>query len=174
MTGGQTVTESQTADKAGQQRADEQVTMAERLQRLEDLEEIRQLFVDYGHHLDSGNFAAYGGLFADEGEVLLGPVGRAKGPAAIEALMSKTMEGAWGSSFHIVSNPIIELDGDRATTEVMWTVVARDAKDEATVTMLGRHRDTLIREGGRWRFLRRQGFIDVPSRYRTPEDPKGT
>jgi ketosteroid isomerase-like protein len=162
------VTVNQTAEN---QTAESQTAMADRLQRLEDLEEIRQLFIDYGHHLDSGNFAAYGELFADDGEVLLGPVGRAKGPAAIEALMRKTMEGARGSSFHIVSNPIIELQGDQATTEVMWTVVARDEEDNATVTMLGRHRDTLVREGQRWRFLRRQGFIDIPSRYRTPEDP---
>ncbi len=70
-----------------------------------------------------------------------------------------------------MSNPIIELPCDQATTEVMWTVVARDEKDNATVTMLGRHSDTLVREGQRWRFLRRQGFIDIPSRYRTPEDP---
>jgi 3-phenylpropionate/cinnamic acid dioxygenase small subunit len=155
------VTEAQTTEN--------QAAVAERLQRLEDLEEIRQLFIDYGHYLDSGDFAAYGGLFADEGEVLLGPVGRAKGPADIEALMRRTMEGARGSSFHIVSNPIIELDGDQATTEVMWTVVTRDGQDRASVTMLGRHRDRLTRQRGRWRFLRREGFIDVPSRYRTEE-----
>jgi len=153
------------------QTAENQTALADRLQRLEDLEEIRQLFIDYGHYLDSGNFGAYGGLFADDGEVLLGPVGRAKGPAAIEALMAKTMDGARGSSFHVVSNPIIELDGDRATSEVMWTVVARDKQDHATVTMLGRHRDQLTRERGRWRFLRREGFIDIPNRYRTPENP---
>ncbi len=147
-----------------------QTAMADRLQRLEDLEEIRQLFVDYGHYLDSGDFAAYGGLFADEGEVLLGAIGRATSPTAIEALMRQTLEGAQGSSFHIVSNPIIELDGDRARSEVMWTVVVRDKDDHATVSMLGRHRDQLIRERGRWRFLRREGFIDVPSRYRTPEN----
>jgi 3-phenylpropionate/cinnamic acid dioxygenase small subunit len=163
MSEGDTMTENQTADN--------QTALADRLQRLEDLEEIRQLFVDYGHYLDSGDFAAYGTLFADEGEVLLGPVGRAKGPAAIEALMAKTMDGARGTSFHVVSNPIIELDGDRATSEVMWTVVARDKQDNATVTMLGRHRDQLTRERGRWRFLRREGFIDVPSRYRTAENP---
>jgi 3-phenylpropionate/cinnamic acid dioxygenase small subunit len=163
MSEGDTMTEKQTADN--------QTALADRLQRLEDLEEIRQLFIDYGHYLDSGEFASYGGLFADDGEVLLGPVGRAKGPAAIEALMAKTMDGARGSSFHVVSNPIIELDGDRATSEVMWTVVARDKQDNATVTMLGRHRDQLTRERGRWRFLRREGFIDIPSRYRTSENP---
>ena len=78
------------------QTTENQTALAERLQRLEDLEEIRQLFIDYGHYLDSGNFAAYGELFADEGEVLLGAIGRAKGPTAIEALMRQTMEGAGG------------------------------------------------------------------------------
>ena len=52
-----------------------------RLRRLEDLEEIRQLFVDYGHHLDRGDLDAYAALFTDDAELLLGPLGRARGPA---------------------------------------------------------------------------------------------
>ncbi len=136
-----------------------------RLQRLEDLEAIRQLFVDYGHHLDHEEFAEYGALFADDGEVLLGPIGRATGPEAIEALMRRTLEGRGGGSFHVITNPIINLDGDRATTEVMWTVVSRDDQDRTSVSMLGRHRDTLVRQRGEWKFLRREGFIDIPSKY---------
>jgi hypothetical protein len=50
-----------------------------RLRRLEDLEEIRQLFTDYGRHLDAGDVQAYAELFADDGEVLLGPIGRDPG-----------------------------------------------------------------------------------------------
>ena len=51
----------------------------DRVQRLEDILEIQQLFIDYGHHLDAGDFEAYASLFANEGEVLLGPLGRARG-----------------------------------------------------------------------------------------------
>ena len=29
--------------------------------------------------------------------------------------------------------------------------------------MLGRHRDDLVREDGRWRFARRRGLVDIPS-----------
>ena len=145
----------------------EDQALAERLRRLEDLEEIRQLFVDYGHHLDHGEFAEYAALFADEGEVLLGPVGRAKGPQAIEELMRRTIGQGSGNSYHIISNPIIRLDGDQATTDVMWTVVSRDEHDRPTVTMLGRHRDSLVRERGRWRFLRRRGFVDIPGQMKT-------
>jgi ketosteroid isomerase-like protein len=64
------------------------VSIEARLQRLEDLQEITQLFIDYGEHLDAGDFAAYARLFAEDGEVLLGPMGRATGRSEIEALMT--------------------------------------------------------------------------------------
>src|SRR5580658_7635283 len=48
-----------------------------RLRRLEDVIEIQQLFVSYGHCLDRGDFAAYAQLFAEDGEFMMGPVGRA-------------------------------------------------------------------------------------------------
>ena len=51
-----------------------------RLQRLEDLQAIHQLFVDYGAFLDAGDLDGYASLFADDGELLLGPLGRATGP----------------------------------------------------------------------------------------------
>jgi hypothetical protein len=139
--------------------------LAARLQRLEDLEAIRQLFVDYGYYLDHGLFEEYGTLFAEEGEVLLGPIGRAKGPAAITALMTKTLGGRQGNSFHVICNPVIHLDGDRATTDVTWLVVTRTETGGASASMLGRHKDTVVREGGRWKFLRREGYVDLPSRY---------
>lgn len=140
-------------------------TVEARLRRLEDLDAIRQLFVDYGHYLDNGDFAAYGALFAEEGEVLLGPIGRAKGPAAIEALMEKTLGGRAGSSYHLVANPVIELDGDRATSEVTWAVIARGKDGQPVLPMVGRHVDVLVREGGTWKFLRREGHVDIPSQY---------
>jgi uncharacterized protein (TIGR02246 family) len=140
--------------------------LAARLARLEDLEAIRQLFVDYGYCLDHGDFQEYGQLFADDGEILLGPIGRAKGPAAITALMEKTLGGRQGGSFHVIANPIIRLDGDRATTDVTWLVVTRTESGGASASMLGRHRDVVARQAdGSWRFLRREGHVDLPSRY---------
>src|SRR5579884_2515338 len=136
-----------------------------RLGRLEDLEAIRQLFVDYGHHLDRGDLDAYAELFAEDGELLLGPMGRARGREEIRELMARATAASAGRSWHLITNPIIELDGDRATTEVMWSVVVRGEDERAVLSMLGRHRDVLVRRHGRWQFQRREGHIDVPSRY---------
>jgi uncharacterized protein (TIGR02246 family) len=133
-----------------------------RVQRLEDLLEIHQLFVDYGLALDAGDFDAYAALFAKDGEVLLGPMGRARGRDEIRALMSGMLSGGIGSSFHIISSPQVQLDGDTATSQVMWTVVNLDDDGQARLSMLGRHRDDLVREDGRWVFARRRGFVDLP------------
>ena len=43
-------------------------TIEERLRRLEDLEEIRNLVKDYAKHLDVRDFEAYSALFTREGE----------------------------------------------------------------------------------------------------------
>jgi uncharacterized protein (TIGR02246 family) len=137
--------------------------LSARVQRLEDLLEIHQLFVDYGLALDAGDFDAYAELFADDGEVLLGPMGRARGRDEIKALMTKTLSGGIGSSFHIISSPQVQLEGDTATSQVMWSVVNRDDADGAALAMIGRHRDDLVRESGRWKFARRRGYVDLPS-----------
>jgi uncharacterized protein (TIGR02246 family) len=143
--------------------ADDHASSSERLRRLEDLEEIRQLFIDYGHYLDAGDLEAYAALFADDGEVLLGPIGRAKGRTAIVALMTAIRARARTPSHHLVTSPIIRLDGDRATSEVQWTVIRPDATGALQVAMFGRHHDELVRERGRWRILRRRGQVDVPA-----------
>ncbi|HLN18163.1 MAG TPA: nuclear transport factor 2 family protein [Acidimicrobiales bacterium] len=136
-----------------------------RLARLEDLEEIRQLFVDYGRYLDRGDLDAYGAIFAEEGELLLGPLGRAKGRDAIRALMAPVVEGTGGNSFHLITAPVIELDGDRARSNVQWTALTRGPDGRPAMTMFGHHEDELVREDGRWRIARRKGFVELPSAY---------
>jgi uncharacterized protein (TIGR02246 family) len=136
--------------------------LEDRLRRLEDIAEIHQLFVDYGLALDAGDFDAYAELFAEDGEVLLGPMGRAKGRENIKTLMSTTLARGAGSSFHIISSPQVRLDGDTATSTVMWSVVTADESGRAGLTMIGRHLDDLVRERGRWKIARRRGLVDIP------------
>lgn len=148
-------------------------TIEQRLQVLEDRDAIHQLFVDYGRHLDRGDVEAYADLFAADGEVLLGPMGRAKGREEIRALMGRVLAGRTGSSYHIVSSPVVVLDGDRATSEVMWTVVQRLPDGQPRLSMLGRHVDDLVREEGGWRIARRRGEVDLPQRMPDPTAQEG-
>jgi hypothetical protein len=136
-----------------------------RLQRLEDLEAIGRLFLDYRRHLDARDMRAYSQLFCEDGE-WSGRTGSAVGPAQIqemlEANLSPNPPAPDATSWHIVSNPTIDLDGDRATAQVTWTLIRRGEGDVPTVALLGHYDDVLARENGRWLFKRRQAHLDIP------------
>jgi uncharacterized protein (TIGR02246 family) len=139
-------------------------SIEERLQRLEDRDAIHQLFVDYGRHLDAGNVDAYAQLFTEDGEVMLGPMGRTKGRDNIRALMAKVLDGRVGANLHIISSPSVELHGDEATSEVMWTVIQRDGEGKPKLTSVGRHLDKLRKKDGVWRIAERRGQVDLPAK----------
>ena len=82
------VTVQVTAQTPRGSKGDESV--AARLQRFEDKEEIQKLLLDYGRHLDSRDFAAYSALFAKDGE-WVGGFGSVSGPANIKTFMEKAM-----------------------------------------------------------------------------------
>jgi uncharacterized protein (TIGR02246 family) len=142
-----------------------------RLRRLEDLEEIRRLAMDYRRHLDAHDLASYAGLFAEDGE-WVGNTGHGRGPAGIRAMLEERLPAnppAPGATrFHLVSDPVIDLDGDRATGAVTWALVTRAAGDRPELTLLGRYVDTYRREDGRWTFERREAHTDIPLR-----EPRG-
>lgn len=148
------------------------MNIEDRLQRLEDRDAIHQLFVDYGRYLDAGDIDAYAQLFTADGEVMLGPMGRTKGRENIHALMAKVLEGRVGSSFHIIGSPQVQVDGDEATSEVMWTVIRRDSEGNAKLTSVGRHVDKLRREDGVWRIAERRGYVDLPQKLPSTEEGK--
>jgi len=141
--------------------------LEERLRRLEDRDAIHQLFVDYGRYLDAGDIDAYAGLFTADGEVMLGPMGRTRGRENIRELMSTVLDGRVGSSYHLIGSPQVRLDGDEATSEVMWTVIQRDGEGKPKLTSMGRHVDRLRREDGVWRIAERRGYVDLPQRLPT-------
>jgi uncharacterized protein (TIGR02246 family) len=141
-----------------------------RLRRLEDLEQIRQLFMDYKTVLDGKDFGAYASLFAEDGE-FVAIAGGAQGRAAIEAMVA-AMPGTdllgakVGDDFHLVLNPQIQLDADdadRARAESTWAYVVRGDDGGPVLAKLGHYDDELVREDGRWRFLRRDAPMDIPA-----------
>jgi ketosteroid isomerase-like protein len=132
----------------------EQMTDTERLQLLEDREEIRQIFVDYARYLDAGDHAGYASLFAADG-VLAAQLGEAVGPAAIEAILDENLgprvRGHLPPAIHVMANHDIHVDGHQATATVVWYYMTTDADACPTILQSGRYRDDLVREGGRWK-----------------------
>lgn len=132
-----------------------------RLRALEDKEQIAQLLIDYGRHLDSRDLAAYAALFATDGE-WVGGFGTVKGRANIQAFMEKSLGTGpnRGGSYHIMSNFVITVKGDSATAWSRWTFVTPGERG-ATIAQAGRYDDTLVRENGAWKFKRRVASNDT-------------
>ena len=137
-------------------------SLAARIQRLEDVDEIQGVLLDYGRYLDARDFAAYSRLFAKDGE-WVGGFGTVQGPAAIQAFMEKNIPGPnRGNTFHILSNFRIEVHGDTATAWSRWTFVTPGADKKPAPAQAGRYDDLLIRENGHWKFKRRVASNDIP------------
>ena len=136
-----------------------------RLRRLEDKDEIMALLLAYRRALDEKDFAAYAALFAAEGEFIAGPL-RATGPAAIqelvEGMLGTLLTAEAGNDLHVVANPDIRLDGDRATAHTTWIYILRGEDGGPDLAKVGHYDDVLVREGGAWRFLSRDAPMDMP------------
>lgn len=142
-----------------------QQSTATRIQRLEDIEEIRTLLTDYGRYLDAHDLVAYSHLFAADGE-WVGGFGTGKGPAGIQALMEKNlgvaMKAKPGSTYHLLTNFLITVQGDTATAWSRWNFVVTSADNRPSILYGGHYDDTLVRENGRWKFERRAAVTDIP------------
>src|SRR5688572_29484417 len=60
---------------------------AERLQRLEDREQILELLTAYGATLDQHDFVAFGRLFAEDATYVSGSAAPTRGRAAIQSML---------------------------------------------------------------------------------------
>ena len=132
-----------------------------RLKQLEDKEQIAQVLIDYGRHLDSRDLAGYASLFATDGE-WVGGFGTVKGRANIQAFMEKSLGTGpnRGNSYHIMSNFVITVKGDTATAWSRWTFVTPGERG-ATIAQAGRYDDTFVRENGVWKFKKRTASNDT-------------
>jgi uncharacterized protein (TIGR02246 family) len=140
--------------------------LRDRVRVLEDREEIRNLLQEYRRTLDVRDMRAFSALFASDGS-WTGKSGSATGPDEIHdmlvAQLSENPPAPGATLWHWISDPVIAVDGDRATASSMWMHVRRGDGDRPLLPTLGGYDDELIREDGRWRFLRRSVGPLIPA-----------
>ena len=129
-----------------------------RMQAIEDRMAIERLLVEYGRTLDNRDFAAYSHLFSAKGE-WKGALGSYRGPAAIQTAMEKIFTDAAadipkGKNFHVMSNFIIDVQGDRATARSNFIFYKLEGS-KPVAEVAGRYEDVLVRVGGAWKFQQR-------------------
>jgi uncharacterized protein (TIGR02246 family) len=141
--------------------------LQQRVQQLEDQEEIRQVLIAYGEFLDGRDFAGYASLFASDG-VWTGGFGSATGPAAIQAMLEERLgkpEPGFinKSNFHLMTTEVVNVTGDTATARSRYMFfTATDNKPVASLA--GRYIDTFVRENGKWKIKSRTTHGVIPFR----------
>jgi hypothetical protein len=147
--------------------AEKRSTTESRLQQLEDREAIRQLLTDYGRFLDRRDFASFSQLFAEKNGEWIGGMGKAQGPRAIRKLMEDTIgnsaQKAGAPDFHLFTNETIQVNGDHANATTKWIFVVQGEGGRPQPLYLGHYEDSMVREGGLWKFLRRVVHADIPA-----------
>jgi len=148
-------------------------TLEQRVQRMEDESAIRKMLIEYGAFLDAKDYAAYAGLFAPDGE-WVGGFGSFTGPAAIRQMLETNLGKAEPgfvnkSNFHMLTNPLIEIDGDTAHVTSKYLFWTKTAANSPQPLLAGRYVDEFVRVGGEWKIKRRTTYGQIP--YRDPANP---
>ena len=135
--------------------------MASVLSLLKDKDEIRDLLASYCLNLDSGAYTKTAALFAKDGILDVGPLGKAKGPEAIRNLIGAGgPEGKPTVYKHCTINSLIQVKKNEAHVE-SYLVVFQDGGQSIVTGMAGRYEDRLVKQRGQWRFRIRTVRFDI-------------
>jgi hypothetical protein len=127
---------------------------------------IHELLTAYGSTLDARDFAGFAALFARDGTY-----NGAKGPAAAENMRKVFAENRLGfkePNFHMFFNEVVTFDdADHAHATSMSFYVVPGNDGAPTPALMARYRDRLVREGGKWKFARRdvESLLPAPPRH---------
>ncbi len=128
-------------------------TVADRLQRLEDLHALQQLRARYCQHLDDGRWDELAELFTEDGAFV--GLSTARGRGELRTFFAGLQEGPLTAWWHFSSNETLELDGDLATGDT-W-LLQPCVVDGQSQMAAGRYTDRMVRcPDGAWRFEERK------------------
>jgi hypothetical protein len=131
-----------------------ELTLEQRIQRLEDIEAIKKLQANYGHYCDKGwkdktmHCKEVALLFTEDATWESPNMGVfSKGRAEITA-MFEDMDAGNPFFMHSFTNPIIDIDGD--TAKAKWLLfVGGDTDEKATLTY-GSYENKYVRTDQGW------------------------
>ena len=140
--------------------------LAERIRRLEDIEAIRELKARYCAYCDDDYDAdGIASQFAEGGLWDGGPLGRAEGVEAIRSFF-RAAPGLVSFAIHHVTNPSIDVRGDRASGRWYLFQPCTFARGDRAIWMAARYDDTYVRVDEGWKFE----TVRLDLRFATPFD----
>ena len=144
-----------------------------RIRKLEDIEEIKKLKATYCYLCDAGlgdpkNRDELISHFTKEAKVDfgLGEGSQFEGPDGLKLFFGGVVPGSVSFCIHMVHNPIIEVNGDRATGRWYYEAPTTDMATGDAQWMMGTYFEEYVRENNEWKF----SSIKTDWKYISPYD----
>jgi ketosteroid isomerase-like protein len=131
-------------------------SMEKRLRRLEDIEAIKQMHLEYTYALMAMQYDRMLEYFAEDGVLELGP-NPVKGKKAIGGVFQNVLaKHSTLKDGHIVAQPVITVDGD--TAKGHWLLFIFPPTEPKGEWVQGRQEVEYARVGGQWK-IKRMKFL---------------
>ena len=127
------------------------VDVENRLRALQDIEDIRLLKARYCSYADSYDYQGIAGLFTEDGVLEDDSGNRREGRGQLLEFF-ESARARLPFIIHTVMNPLIEVDGDRATGSWYLFQPATMGDTNEAVWGSGRYDEEYARVGGQWMF----------------------
>lgn len=122
-----------------------------------DVVELNQLIYRYAAAVDACDVAAFQGVFTPGGRLRSyhpdaeEPFADLCGPDQL-ALVPNAMRGMYRHTAHMMTNHVVDIDGNAATGEVLCMArhLSADPKDPVSINVVIRYLDRYERREGRW------------------------
>lgn len=136
------------------------MTAEDKLQRLLDIEDIKTLMAKYCHGIDRKDEPTFMSIWAEDGDYLL-PRGEGHGTDGIRQLVQKVWREV-PQCHHHITNPVIEVDGDKAAAKTDVTYFRLTA-DGIHQLLSGGYAFSFARTGTGWkvRSLKFESFVSA-------------
>ena len=148
-----------------------------RIRRLEDIDAIKTLRAKFCYAMDTVNWEEVASMFTEDAVAEMGTYGRCEGRDEIAKFARETLPASLSFVLHMLHNPVIEVDGDKATGEWYFEAPLTYSPPIDTLNTIGplTHRamwaagkfeDEYIKIGGEWKFKK----FASKMYYETPYD----
>lgn len=124
----------------------------------DDVVALNQLAYRYAKAVDACDVVLFQSAFTPDGRLHSyhsgagQPFADLKGHAQL-AVVPDTMRGMYGATTHMMTNHLVEIDGESATGEVLCT--ARHLEGATSINVIIRYVDCYAKTGGEWRIADR-------------------
>ncbi|MEH7178006.1 nuclear transport factor 2 family protein [Neobacillus vireti] len=136
-----------------------QVSLEEKIERLEAIEEIRKLIANYCHGVDKKEYDLFLNIWHKDAVFDVPHIRVGSGIEEITDML-ETIKSNSKESYHHISNSVIEVNGNTASG-IHDVLFGRLLANDTYSLLSGTYRDEYVKENGRW-YVKKRAFTPHP------------